>query len=102
MPDNVARFSPWSGPYPFVHEVNLTGIPEGKHTITVQAIEKGIYGLHQFAIKSSETIHFTIGSSSEATVPEFPSGTILPLVLVATFLVFAVRKRLLRPSSQRQ
>jgi len=32
-------------------------------------------------------------------VPEFPSWTILPIVLIATFLALAVRKRLFRPIS---
>ncbi|MHC3129340.1 MAG: hypothetical protein IBV52_04610 [Candidatus Bathyarchaeota archaeon] len=101
--DNIAQFAPWSGPYPFVHEVNLTGIPEGNHSITFQAIERGTYtGAHAFNIDSSETILFTIDTNPETDIPEFPSWTILPIFLVATFLALAVRKRLLHPISQLQ
>ncbi len=99
VPNNTTWLLP-NKPYPLVHEVNLTGIPEGKHTITVQAIEKGVYNFSVFTINNSETIHFTIDPSSEEIIPEFPSWTILPIVLIATFLVFAVRKRLACSISQ--
>jgi hypothetical protein len=98
VPDNTTWLLP-NKPYPLVHEVNLTGIPEGKHTITIQAIEKGVYESGVFTINSSETVHFTIDTSSETKIPEFPQWTILPLALIATFFVLAVRKRLFRLGS---
>ena len=56
----------------------------------------------------SQTIHFTIIADHRmilftvdetVAIPEFPSWTILPLFLIATFLALSVRKRLLRPIS---
>jgi hypothetical protein len=99
--DNIDYFYPESAP--FSHEVNLTGIPEGNHSIQFQAIERGAYNnTHVFTIASSETILFTIDTSPETTIPEFPSWTILPLFLIATFFALAVRKRLFHPISQLQ
>jgi hypothetical protein len=90
------HFLPRHSTSSFSHEVTLTEIPEGNHNITVQAIERGTYKTREFELETYETISFTINASSETHIPEFPSWTILPLVLIATFFGLAVRKRLIR------
>jgi len=93
--DNIHFFYPESAP--FVHEVNLTGIPEGNHSIVFEANERGAYNhTHAFSIASYETICFTIDTSPETKIPEFPSWTILPLFAIATLLIITCTKRLPR------
>lgn len=96
---NIDRFLPRWNSASFSHKVNLTGIPEGPHNITFQAIESGTYKNRPFNIDSSETILFTIDTNPETKIPEFPSWTILPLFLIGTFLALAVRKKLFHPIS---
>ena len=61
--NNLDVFRPWMN-LPFSHEVNLTGIPEGKHNITIHAIERGEYtGARAFNIDSNETVFFTIDTT---------------------------------------
>ena len=58
------------------------------------------------------TFHLEITSTAQSytliikqnldSIPEFPSWTILPLFLIATFLALSVKKRLFRPISQLQ
>lgn len=62
--DNKHFFYPESAP--FVHEVNLTGIPEGPHSIVFEANERGAYNqTHAFSIANYETICFSIEASPE-------------------------------------
>jgi len=97
--DNEHFFYPDSAP--FMHEVNLTGIPEGKHSITFEANERGAYNnTHAFSIDGSATIYFTIDTNPETTIPEFPSWAILPLSLTIILVVTIYKKRL--PKSQQQ
>jgi hypothetical protein len=92
--DNDDMFAPWSGPYPFVHEVNLTGIPEGNHSIIIEAVERGSYpNARAFNIDSSSTVFFTVGNNSEQQIPEFPSWIILPLTMIVTLIAVAARRR---------
>jgi uncharacterized membrane protein len=89
------RFAPWSAPNPFVHEVNLTGIPEGTHSIVIHATEKGVYNnATAFTIDTSATIYFTVNTSPEATIPEFPTWTILPILATVTLLIIVCKHRL--------
>ena len=37
---------------------------------------------------------------TEAIIPEFPSWTILPILMIATLFVITVKKKLIRPASQ--
>jgi hypothetical protein len=37
---------------------------------------------------------------AEAVIPEFPSWTILPMLMIATLFVITVKKKLIRPASQ--
>jgi hypothetical protein len=95
--DNDNRFSPWNYTS-FPHEVNLTKIPEGKHSITIQATEKGTYEhATAFTIDSSKTIFFTINSETEE-IPEFPTWIILPLFFVATFVVVGIKWKAFHPT----
>ena len=82
----------------FSHKVNLTGIPEGTHSIAFQAIERATFKLldkyeHAFDIDSSETIFFTIDTNPITDIPEFPSWIILPLFLMATLFAIVIKKR---------
>jgi len=77
----------------FAHKVNLTGIPEGTHSIAFQAIESGTYKKRSFNINSSETIYFTIDTSPETKIPEFPSWTILPIFTIATLLIIICKHK---------
>lgn len=56
----------------FSYNMNLTGIPEGKHYITVHAVEWGAYidGLfvHMFSINGSSSVSFTIDVSPSVSV----------------------------------
>jgi len=90
--DNIDYFYPESSP--FFHEVNFTGIPEGNHSIQFQAIERGAYNnTHAFSIASSETLFFTIDTSPETKIPEFPSWMILPLTMAATLIAVVMKRR---------
>lgn len=90
--DNDNRFAPWNYTS-FPHEVNLTKIPEGKHSITIQATEKGTYEhATAFTIDSSKTIFFTINSETEE-IPEFPSWTLTLLLFSVPAVAVAIYKR---------
>jgi len=92
----------------FSHSLNLTGIPEGNHSITVHAMEYGNYTHAPFLISSSETIFFTIdtnlqtgGNSNDylladpyGIIPEFPSLIILPLLITATLFIIICKQKL--------
>jgi hypothetical protein len=97
--DNEHFFYPDSSP--FAYEVNLTGIPEGTHSITFEANERGSYNsTHAFSIDGYETIYFTIDTSQETKIPEFPAWIILPLFLSSTLAVAVYRKKLTKKPSQ--
>jgi len=91
--DSDNRFAPWNYTS-FSHEVNLIKIPEGNHSITIQATEKGTYEhATAFTIDSSKTIFFTITSETEE-IPEFSSWTAMMLlfsVLSVAVTVYKVR-----------
>lgn len=90
--DNTNFFYPESSP--FAHWVNFTGIPEGNHSILFQAIERGTYNnTYAFSIASSETICFTINTSPETKIPEFPSWTFLPIFTLATLLIIICKHK---------
>ena len=92
--DNTDKFRSWKT-LPFSHEVNLTGIPEGNHTITFQAIERGAYeNVRAFNLDSSSTVFFTIDTNSEQEIPEFPSWIILPLFLMTSLVAIISKRRL--------
>jgi hypothetical protein len=82
--------------------LNLTDIPEGNHSITIYAIERGTYngsGLLQyytFHTQNSAMFSFSsnILSSPTPTVPEFSWLTILPLLLAIPIALAIVRKRM--------
>jgi hypothetical protein len=63
--------------------LDLTGIPEGNHNLTV-------YASDSYDIVTTSTVYFTIDSSS---IPEFPSWTPLLITLVAMVAVAVIYKR---------
>jgi hypothetical protein len=56
----------------FSYNMNLTGIPEGRHYITVHAIEWGAYindlFVHMFSINGSSSVSFTVDVSPNVSV----------------------------------
>jgi hypothetical protein len=98
--DNIASFLPRWNSVSFSHEVNLTGIPEGAHSIAFQAIERGTYKNRLFQINSSETILFTIDANPITDIPEFPSWTIMSLFMATTLSAVIVYRRLTKKASK--
>jgi hypothetical protein len=56
----------------FYYNMNLTGVPEGKHYITVHAVEWGAYidslFVHMFSINGSSSVNFAIDASPSVSV----------------------------------
>jgi hypothetical protein len=78
-------FHPEGFPTQFSYEMNLTGIPEGNHSIRVYAIERGTYSLTTaFSTNSSSTVFFSIGTPE----PEIQQSE--PAPFPATWLIAAV------------
>ena len=91
--NNTDYFRPWKN-LPFSHEVNLTGIPEGNHTITFQATERGAYENAQaFKLDSSSTVFFTIDTNPITDIPEFPSWASLLIMLIVVTALAIIYKR---------
>jgi hypothetical protein len=64
----------------FQHTINLTGIPEGNHSVEVRAIETGTYyadlfSYYSFIMPGSSSVSFTINTSNNATVLSDENGT---------------------------
>jgi hypothetical protein len=95
---NTTYFYTEGNPTYFSYDMNLTGIPEGNHSILFYAIERGTYtrnsGLtYAFAINSSSTVFFTIDSSfhqqsepSNNSEP-FPTTTLVAFVSAASVAI---------------
>lgn len=83
-------------PY-FVHSKNLT-LPIGKHTLVIEVGGVVLPGnMTIFGMSSSSTIFFTVSTNltSEQTIPEFSSLTILPLSMTVILVAIVVKKRCL-------
>ena len=86
--------------------LNLTNIPEGSHSIVINAVEKGSYlgsdnlKGYTFTIQNSVIFSFShnIQASPNPSVPEFSWLTILPLLLAITIALVIVRKSQQRKS----
>ncbi len=68
----------------------LPELPEGPHNITVYAK----YNANNVIGLDNSTVYFTIDANSEQEIPEFPSWTILPLLVVASLIVVIFKQRL--------
>jgi len=65
----------------------------------------GITATHSYTLNGTYTVALTVADNDDLTdtttktindvIPEFPSWLLLPLFLVATFVVVAVRKRII-------
>ena len=97
--NNSDHFAPWSKKS-FSHEINLTKIPEGTHSINITATELGTYpSATKFVIESAQTIYFTIDPNAQTDqIPEFPAWIVLPLFLTATLVVTVYKKKLPKPA----
>jgi hypothetical protein len=82
--------------------LNLTNIPEGSHSIVINAVEKGSYlgsdnlKGYTFTIQNSATFSFSnnIQASPSPSIPEFSLLTILPILLTIPIALAIARKRL--------
>ena len=97
--NNSDHFAPWSKKL-FSHEINLTKIPEGTHSISITATELGTYpSATKFVIESAQKIYFTIDPNAQTDqIPEFPAWIVLLLFLTATLVVTVYKKKLPKPA----
>jgi hypothetical protein len=73
--------------------LDLIGVPEGNHNLTVYA------GDSYFNVTTS-TVNFTVDSSfQETNIPEFPSWTPLLIMLIAVMTIVFIYKRKLKTSN---
>jgi hypothetical protein len=69
----------------------LSGVSEGTHHIVVYAN----YTMNSVIGYDEKEVSFAIKTNSEASsIPEFPSWTILPIILVTTLCALVIKKRL--------
>jgi hypothetical protein len=63
----------------FSYDIELTGVPEGKHYITVHAVEWGAYindlFVHMFSINGSSSVGFTVDVSPNVSVLSLQNKT---------------------------
>jgi len=76
----------------FSYSVNVSSLASGYHEIVIIVGLYRTFG-HDY-INKSIPIQFQVQNSSTPPIPEFPSGTILPLLLATTALIVICRKRL--------
>ena len=98
--------------------VTLPELSEGSHCLTVNVL-CGIYDYHganppgapfkptfpgsaDYTVSYTDTVYFTISTSPEQEIPEFPAWTILPLLLTATLAIMVGKKRLPKNRQPRQ
>jgi hypothetical protein len=82
-------------------ELNLTDIPQGTHSITINAIQTGTYNgsgilqYYTFTTKNSASITFTVNDQANPTpqVPEVPIIAILPLLIATTIMATQLLKK---------
>jgi len=77
----------------------LPEMPEGSHSITVYGKYEFPGSYHNIGLDNS-TVYFTISTNSEQKIPEFPSWTIMPLFVAATFSAVMVYRRLTKKASK--
>ena len=71
-------------PFTLNGETTLSDLPEGQHTLTVYAE----YKANNVIGYDESTVYFTINKDPKtATIPEFPTTSILALILVITLVV---------------
>jgi hypothetical protein len=75
----------------------LPEMPEGSHSITVYGKYEFPDSYHNIGLDNN-TVYFTISANSEQEMPEFPSWTILPLLLAATLAAIIYKKKLSKTS----
>ena len=80
----------------FSYNVNLTGVPEGEHNITVRAVEWGAnienQYVHMFSIDGSSSVNFTIDAEPFPAVP-VAAASISSVVVVGAVLLVYLKKR---------
>lgn len=83
--------------------LTLPELSDGSHSITVYlTCDTDTWDMNSpnypdadhYTYLDSQTVYFTIDTTSEQEIPEFPPWTILPYFLVATLSAMVIRKRL--------
>jgi hypothetical protein len=83
--------------------VILPELSEGSHNLTVylecntHTWDMNSPNPDYYTYSDNQTVYFTINTTSEQEIPEFPSWAILPLFLTVTLLVTLYKKRLIKP-----
>ncbi|PVX23984.1 MAG: hypothetical protein CW716_10995 [Candidatus Bathyarchaeum sp.] len=71
--------------------VTLPELTEGSHNLTILIAD----GSQRSSLSYADTVYFTLNSQlQDSTIPEFPSWTILPLVLTITLFSIVVKRKL--------
>ena len=82
-------------PFILTGEIALSGLSEGPHNIVVYSN----YTANTVIGYDESSVCFTVDTNSEtSSIPEFPSWTILPLILLVTIVVTAYRKKFTKHS----
>ena len=82
--------------------VDLQPLTDGTHKITVYVTcdhpNNGKYPNEPDRIVAvyNSTVHFTVNTNSEQQIPEFPSWTLLPLLITATLVAILYKRKLRR------
>ncbi len=78
--------------------VDLPPLSEGSHNITVHVTceypnnNRFVNEPDTITAFYNSTVYFTINTNSEQQIPEFPSWTILPLLITATLVIIICKK----------
>ena len=73
----------------------LPEMPEGSHSITVYGKYEFPGSYHNIGLDNS-TVYFTISTNSEQKIPEFPSLTILMIMLPSVTMIAVIYRRSIR------
>jgi hypothetical protein len=107
--DYTNEYMVTTGTFPRNHTFNieLTEIPEGKHSITINVVEMGLYGentppywFKYFYMDTSASVSFTVDTNQESQQSQSflatlvaPASVIVAFVSVALIVYFQKRKR---------
>ena len=85
-------------PFTIIGKVALPELSEGQHEIIVYArhITNQVVGLDESAVHFtvSNNSEHKISTNSEQEIPEFPSWTILPIVVIVALIAIVLRKKI--------
>jgi hypothetical protein len=74
--------------------LNLSEITDGDHTLTV-------YTCDSYDVETPQTVNFTVNNQpQEISIPEFPSWTILLLMLIVVMILSAIYRHSFKPKQE--